>query len=246
MNPAAAVQKYDLTPAQDGALVAIETRVPGAVTAAEEIRVTDDRTDGLAVNARTILKTHEKELEERRLAIVEPHKKFAASVDRRCKVIADAIAKAVKHLDGQMLSFRSEKKRLAEEARRRQEEEQRRAADEAAEKARQEAEAAGMTKADAGELGSLIGQDAAQEVAAAQEPVLAPPRTTHTGFGSATEQSVLDFEVTDAAALIAALPEAYELKRGKVLEARRTREKAGLSLSIPGVRFFKTERIAGR
>lgn len=241
MQPAP-VPKFDLTPDTAAKLAESQARIPGAVNAAEAITVKDDQTEERAIVARKILKDHESALEKLRTAEVGPHNAFVKHVNGLFKKLTDACGTAVARLDQGLLAYRREKQRRVDE-------ENRRIAAEV-EKGRQEAEARAADEAKA--AGNFTpAETQAYAAAAAQEvqapaPIAEPAKTTRTDFGAASYPIVLDFEVTDPALLIAALPEAYELKRGVVLIAGRAQEKAGVALSVPGVRFFRRDQVSGR
>lgn len=245
----APVPKYELAPEHATKIAAIETRAPGAVKAAEDIRVADDRTEQLAVNARSILKDAEKNLEDARDLIVRPHNDFVTEINARCKKIAMAITGAVKHLDTQLLAWRREKQARIDEENRRIAADVERQRQEAEARAAEDAKAAGnFTPAETQEYAAA----AAQEVQA-PAPVAEPAKTTRTDFGAASYPTVLDFEVTDLPALVAAYPSIVELKRGYVLALGRAWEKNlgsfpvdGRLSSVPGVRFFRRDSVSGR
>lgn len=234
--------KFTLAPDTAARLAELQSRVPAAVSAAEAIKVTDDQTEERAIVARKILKGHESAAEKSRTTEVQPYNAFVKEVNAAFGKITNAIDKAVSYIDGQLLAWRREKQRRVDEENRKREAERVRLETEAAEKAAAEAKAAGnFTPAETQEYAAA----AAQEVIAPL-PVLEPAKTTRTDFGAASYPQVLDFEVLNPSVLIAALPQAYELKRGAVLAYGRTSEKPEETQPLHGVRFFKRDSVSGR
>lgn len=237
-----AVPQFIASPATTQKLAELMIRVPAAIEAAREIKVTDDATEQRAIVARKILKDHEADAEQARTAEVAPHNAFVKEVNGAFKKITDAISTAIETLDRGLLSWRKEKQRRIEE-------ENRKIAAEV-ERQRQEAEARAAEEAKA--AGNFTPAETQQYAAAAVEEVMAPApaappaKTTRTDFGAASYPQVLDFRVTDLAALAGALPDAIEVKRGVVLNHGRCQEKSGLAPSLPGVEFFKRDSVSGR
>jgi len=240
----APVPKYDLDPATAEKIVGLETRLPSALKAAAAIRVTDDRTDQLATNARAMLKDHEKEAETLRDPIVRPHNAFVREVNARFKKATDAITAALEQLDGRILAYRREKQRLVDEENRRiaAKAEQKRKDEEA--RVQAEAKQAGYTDQDAQEIAVLEAADAVPA------PVLMPEpsKVTRTDFAAAGTVERLDFEVVNLAELVAQFPDVVEVKRGKVLDLGRTLENIGQKAPFEayGVRFFRKDAIQQR
>lgn len=245
MNQPQPVPSFSLAPETERSIAILEERVPASVKAADAIHVQDDRTEQLAVNARSLLKQHEKDADVLRDPIVRPHNAFVKEINARFKTLTDAIGAAVTKLDNGpcgLLAYRREKQRRIDEENRRIASEVERQRQEAEGRAADEARAAGnFTPAETQEYASV----AAAEVPA---PVFtAPaPKVTRTGFAAAGAVSLLDFEVTDLAALAAALPEALEVKRKPILDHGRYQERAGQEPQLAGVRFFRREGISER
>ena len=177
---------FPIAPQVEEKISLLEHRVPAAAEAALEIRITDERTEKLAVNARSILSNHDKEAEGLRDPLVRPHNAFVKDVNARFKKITDACARGVKHLDGQLSAWLREKRRLADEENRRREQEAERVRKEEEARVAAEAKAAGFTEADAQELGQLEAADAVP----APMPIPAPSNTMRTSFGSASAVDV--------------------------------------------------------
>jgi len=243
----APIPKYDLAPDTAAKLAELQARVPAAVKAAEAISVKDDQTEERAIVARKILKGHESTAEKSRTTEVQPHNAFVKEVNAAFGKITDAIDVAVKYVDAQLLAWRKEKQRRVDEENRRIAADVERQRQEAETRAAEDAKAAGnFTPAETVEYAA-----AAAEEVVAPLPVAEPAKTTRTDFGAASYPQVLDFEVTDPAALIVALPEAYELRRGFVLNAGRAQERLGQVPEgklpvLAGVRFFKRDSVSGR
>lgn len=244
------IPEYDKT---QGEVVALAAR-------ARAHRISDDISRAAAADIRAMLKKTAAVLEEARTSLVKPLNDHVRMINGKFKPLTDALDASVRVLDIEITRDRREREAAAEAARREQErllEEERRKAEEE-QRARAAAIATstekvaldvGMTASEAQELGQLTAQDELDKpviVAVPPAPAPPPPKTiVGTTGATVTTRSILDFEVTDLAALAAALPDAIEVQRGKVLEYGRCQERGGQAPTLPGVRFFKRDSVAG-
>ncbi len=242
-----------------------QSAVASLVDSAKTHRIVDDFTRGTAADLRNALKQAEKRVDDARTSLVKPLNDHVKSINARFKPMADQLTEAVRVLDNEIIRDRRVREAAVEAERRRIEKErlelERKQAEaraeearQAAEKAQREAAAAGMSKADAKELGGLMAQDVlAAPVAPILQvaPPLAPPRTIASMSGAvASVKKLWDFELKDVGLLAAAYPATVEVRRAEVLNLLRGLEKDGateaaLENAIPGIRAFKRDSVSG-
>jgi len=237
-----------------------ETAAASLVDSAKSHRITDDLTRSMAADIRSAIKTAQKKIEETRVSLVKPLNDHVGTINAKFKPMSEALAGAVAAIDAEIIRDRREREAAAERERRRlaaeaeskrleAEEEQRRRAKEAAAKAEEEARAAGMKEAEARELGQLYSADEAAKplppVIQAAPPPMPAKSTVGTSGATSTVRMVWDFEVIDALALMVAMPMAVDWKRAPILAELRALEARGMPASIPGIRAFKKEQVAG-
>ena len=237
-----------------------QARVVELAARARAHRITDDESRALAADLRGALKGEEGRIERGRIFLVKPLNDHVKRINSKCKPLTDALEAAVHVLDTEIARDRREREaavelarreqqRLLDEQRRKAEEEQQARAREIAAQAETTAVDVGMTQDEGKQLGELYAADelARPIITVCPPPAPPPPPKTIIGTSGATvtTREILDFEVTDLVALAGALPDAIEVRRGKVLDYGRCQERGGQAPNLPGVRFFRRDSNAG-
>ena len=237
------------------------------LAAARGMKIADDGTRTAAVNLRHQVKGYLKQVEDNRVALTKPLNDHVKRINEGFRQAAAPAEEAAGLIDKEITRDHAEQQRIADEARRKAEEEARRLAAEAEATARKDREeqvrlAREKAEREAREMGFRgkdvkdLGADAAavvesKPIEVATTPIVLPsvfnpPKTLRTSSGAkVTIPQHLDFEVTDEAALYAALPSAFELKRSAVLDFGRCQERAKQEPKLAGVRFFRRSGVSG-
>lgn len=230
-----------------------QTRVVALAAAARGHRITDDVSRSIAADIRAALKTSAAVLEEARTSLVKPLNDHVRTINGKFTPLREALDAAVKVLDVEILRDRKEQQRIADEerawqeaeaaaARKAAEEEQAARAREIAAQAEVVAKEAGMSPAEAKEVGQLYAQDELakplQEKPVAVVEIREPPKTIAGGHGVTTIRKRWTFEVVD----IRLVPRAYlALDETIVREAIRQGVR-----QIDGLRIYQAYEVSGR
>ena len=189
---------------------------------AEMISIVDDIEAGLAVDARSKIKTYRKEAEADRKDKKAPFLDMGKRIDNVYNGIVETFDQADAIIATKLLHFQSEKLRVQREAAEKQQREyQERIAKEQAQAKKEKREA---------------------EIVA-PPPVILPPDTTIRGSqGASTFKKFWNYRITDINALYKARPDLVKMeeKRREVLEAIKADQK------IPGLEIFEDMTSSGR
>ena len=257
------------TALQQPAPAALEVQRPkltALVATAKNHRITDTPTREMAATLRLELKGAEKRAKGYEDFHCRPLTEQVERIRDQVRPLKALVKEGVEAIDREVSRDFQEQRRLAAEARRKAEDEAR-AAMEAAEanareeraaearaaeeRARQEAIAAGFKKREAEQLAQMEKADVEAkplQIGPVAAPVYipGPAKTTVASSGARMAVSeVWDFEITDPVALLRAMPEAFDLKRGTVLTEIRCQDRSGRLPQIPGVRAFKKPQPRG-
>lgn len=202
-----------------------------------------------AINGLTFVQAVLRSTEKARKELVQPLNDEVKKFNTSFKVLKEPFENAERVLKGGLLKWRqAEQKRIeAEQVRimaanaereRLAREDEEKARKEAEEKARAEAEEAGLDESETAEWVEESTAEVEQQLPAEQEAIpKTPPTTVKSMMGTATIRKTWDFEIEDETQV----PRAYMIiDTSKIRIAVRN----GIR-SIPGVRIFEKENIAG-
>ena len=237
-------------PAEITDLVVLETRpieiagrVGQLVEAAGRAEIVDQASVEKGADLDKLLQTAAKKLEEERTSFTKPLNDVLRRINARFKPYSAHIDEARTTIQGKIMGWRREQKRLADEEAARQ----RKAAEEAAlaeaqrleeEAARLKAEGKDDEAAGATQAAELVLEDAADSPAPAPLPASRPVRGDYGGIMSFVKE--WKYEVVDEAKV----PLTYRPIDHKAL-ARDVKSSKGC-ISIPGVRTYEEERPVNR
>lgn len=224
-------------PTQHPAVVTVREKIATIVREAETVVVTTDEQKTAAVNVLSAIARAKADAERARLGFVEPLKKYTAGVDKLFRETLAPLLQVDQALRGKVTAFDAEQRRRAADAAAAEEAERLRSA--ALLREAEKAEATGDTTVAGALLEQAVTADTRATEAAQVAATPAPPKPFSTPFGAkATTRTVIDFEVTDAAAI----PREYLL-----LDERKVRADIAAGVrDIAGLRIFPREALSVR
>ena len=219
-----AIQQAEIPqlPAQKIDLVKYSGYSVEARKTAEAISVVDDTEAGMAINARSKIKTLRKEVENDRKDKKSPFLEMSKRVDAFYTPILESFDQADAIIEQKLIVFQREKERIQREA-----------------AAKAEAEYQAKIKAEQ----ERAKKEKREANIVAPPPVILPAeKTIHGGMGTTTFRKFWNYKVTDIHALYKSRPDLVELseKRRDVLEAIKDGKK------IDGLEVFEDMTTSGR